>query len=65
MFVYKPVPSPIDRIKNRIRWRIIIKCKLNEKIVNMLNETLLKINKEIIKNSNIRIMCDINPNNML
>ena len=65
MFIYKPVPSPIDRIKNRIRWRIIIKCKLNEKIVNMLNETLLKINKEIIKNSNIRIMCDINPNNML
>ena len=65
ILIYKPVPSPIDRIKNKIRWRIIIKCKLNEEIINMLNETFLKLNQEVIKNSNTRIFCDINPNNML
>ena len=65
--IFKPVPSPIDKIKNKIRWRIIIKCKLNEKIVSMLNETFEKANKEIAKNdkSKLRIICDINPTNML
>lgn len=67
MSIFKPVPSPIDRIKNKIRWRIIIKCKLNEKIVCILNEVLEKINKEILKNNKngIRVICDINPTNML
>ena len=67
MNVFKPVPAPIDRIKNKIRWRIIIKCKLNEKIIVLLNEVLQKANKEISKNKNnqTKIICDINPNNMM
>lgn len=28
--VYSPMPSPINKIKNRYRWRIIIKCKLRK-----------------------------------
>ena len=27
--VYRPVVAPISKIKNKYRWRIIIKCKLN------------------------------------
>ncbi len=67
MNVFKPVSAPIDRIKNKIRWRIIIKCKLNEKIIVLLNEVLQKANKEISKNKNnqTKIICDINPNNMM
>lgn len=67
MLIFKPVPAPIDRIKNKVRWRIIIKCKLNENIITLLNETLERFNKEISKNKNneTRIICDVNPNNML
>ena len=67
MFIFKPVPSPIDKIKNKIRWRIIVKCKLNEQIVCILNEALERINKEILRNNknSIRVICDINPTNML
>ena len=65
MDIYKPVPAPIDRIKNKTRWRIIIKCKLNENIVTMLNEVLNKSSNEILKNLDIKISCDINPNNMI
>lgn len=38
-----------------------------KKIVSMLNETFEKANKEIAKNdkSKLRIICDINPTNML
>ena len=67
MFIFKPVPSPIDKIKNKIRWRIIVKCKLNEQIVCILNEALERINKGILRNNknSIRVICDINPTNML
>ena len=27
--IYKPAPSPIDKIQNRYRWRIIIKGKMD------------------------------------
>ena len=30
MQVYSPMPAPINKIKNRYRWRIIIKCKLRK-----------------------------------
>lgn len=63
---YKPVPAPIDRIKNKIRWRIIVKCKLNKNIIHDLNEVQADINKYITKNKNSsRVIIDINPNNMM
>ena len=67
MFVFKPVPSPIDRIKNKVRWRIIIKCKLNEQIVSILNKILEKVNTEVSKSklSTARITIDVNPNSMM
>ena len=30
MSIYAPMPCPISKIKNRYRWRIIIKCKLRK-----------------------------------
>ena len=27
IILYKPVPAPVDKIKNKVRWRLIIKCK--------------------------------------
>ncbi len=60
--VLKPLPAPIDKIKNRYRWRIIIKAKVNDKLIEIINECLY--NKEILKN-NARIIADINPINMM
>ena len=60
--IYKPVTSPISKIKNKYRWRIIAKCNLNNTIVNLVNDTLEEYYKLKIKN--VRIIADINPNNM-
>ena len=60
--VLKPLPAPIDKIKNRYRWRTIIKAKVNDKLIDIINECLYS--KEILKN-NARIIADINPTNMM
>lgn len=60
--IYKPVSSPIDRIKNKYRWRIIIKCKLNSVILDLLN--FATNDENISKCKNTRIIVDINPNTM-
>ena len=60
MNILKPVPSPIDRIKNKIRWRVIVKCKLNDKIISLLNKSVKNVESD-----KTRIIVDINPNSML
>ena len=60
--IYKPVASPISKIKNKYRWRIIAKCNLNNTIVNLVNTTLEEYYK--LKFKNTRVVADINPNNM-
>lgn len=60
--ILKPLPAPIDKIKNRYRWRIIIKAKVNDKLIDIINECLY--NKELLKD-NARIIADINPTNMM
>lgn len=62
LFVYKPVPAPIDRIKNKFRWRIIVKCKVNSTILNLLK--FATNDDKIEKSKNTRIIVDINPNTM-
>ena len=66
ILLYKPVPAPIEKIKNRIRWRIIVKCKVNDEIIKSINDTINKANEKI-KNSkkDTRIIVDINPTNMM
>ncbi len=63
IILYKPVPAPIDKIKNKIRWRIIIKCKLDDEIIKALNKTLKEIENKNIKD--LKIVIDVNPTNMM
>lgn len=60
--ILKPLPAPIDKIKNRYRWRIIVKASISDELISIINECLY--DKEILKN-NARIIADINPTNMM
>ena len=59
LLIYKPLPCPIDKIKNRYRWRIILKGKLNNKIIDIIN---LAINS--IDTKTTRMIVDTNPSNL-
>lgn len=61
--VLKPMPSPIDKIQNRFRWRIIIKGIMTENANGILNEYLQKFYNCTYKNTKVTI--EINPNNMM
>ena len=56
IILYKALPSPIDKIKNKYRWRILIKCKFSEEIIKLMNETLEEYYKLKKKNTRITIM---------
>ena len=61
--IFKPLPAPIDKIKNKYRWRIIIKGKLNNNIIDIINTILLDITKKGFKKTSVIV--DVNPNNMM
>ena len=63
IMLYKPVPAPIDKIKNKYRWRIIIKCKFGDNIIDIINECIEEVFNK--KNSIVKMIVDVNPNNML
>ena len=60
MNIYNPMPSPIDKIKDRYRWRILIKCKFTNSIIDKINKSTTNI-----KGNSIRVNIDVNPNNMI
>ena len=64
LLLYSPLPAPIDKIKNKYRWRIIIKCIYNEKINKLLKDAL-NLGYNETKNSDTRIVIDLNPNTMI
>ncbi len=61
--IFQPMPSPIDKIQNRYRWRIIIKGKMNDELNKILNDCLKKFYMKDIKTTKMSI--DVNPNNMI
>ena len=61
VLLYSPVPAPIDKIKNKYRYRMIIKCLYNNQINELLEQTI-KAN-EIKKD--VRLSIEINPQNMM
>mgnify|MGYP002549694111 FL=1 len=61
--VFKPVPSPIDRIQNKFRWRIILKGNMTQEVNEILNDYLKKVYDKNLRNTKISI--DVNPNNMM
>lgn len=63
VLLYSPVPCPIDKIKDRYRMRIIIKCLYDDKVHDLLNGALKEF--ELMKTKNSRLAIQINPNNML
>ena len=60
--IFKPVPAPISKIKNKYRWRIIIKTILNNNIINAINSSLQEYYGYNYKGT--RVIIDTNPNNM-
>ena len=66
IMLYKALPAPIDRIQNKYRWRILIKCKFGEDIIKLMNDTIDKSQKiKECKNGDVKISIDVNPNSML
>ena len=63
IILYKALPSPIDKIKNKYRWRILIKCKFGEKITDLIYDVLEEFQK--LKSKSTKITIDLNPNNMM
>lgn len=63
IILYKPIPAPVDKIKNKIRWRLLIKCKLDDKIINALTECNESLRKQNLKD--VKTIIDINPTNMM
>ena len=61
--IFKPIPSPIDKIQNRYRWRIIIKGNMEKECNEIINACLIKFYGQRYKNT--KIFVDVNPNNMI
>ncbi len=61
--VLKPMPSPIDKIQNKFRWRIIIKGNMTEAANTVINKCLQNIYDANYKNT--RVTVDVNPNSMI
>lgn len=61
--VFKPMPSPIDKIQNKYRWRIIIKGNMTENANEVLNNCLKQVYDKNLKYT--RVWVDVNPNSMM
>ncbi len=63
ILIYKPVPALIDKIQNKYRWRMIVKCKVNAKILDLIKYSITDV--QITKMKNTSIVVDVNPNNLM
>ena len=61
--VFKPMPSPIDKIQGRYRWRIIVKGNMTKNIYDIFNDCLKSIYSFNLKST--RVSIDVNPNSMM
>ena len=62
--VFPAIPAPIEKIQNKIRWRIIAKGKVTNDVIIIINKCL----KNLYDMKNVRktsIIVDVNPNNMM
>ena len=60
--IFEPMPAPIEKIQNKLRWRIIAKGQVNKDITIILNKALQNIYLKNPKHTKLTI--DINPNNL-
>lgn len=63
LLIYKPLPSPIDKIQNTYRWRIVVKGRLNKKAISTIKNAIEPFYGG--KNKDVSIVVDSNPNNMM
>ncbi len=63
VLIYEPVPAPISKIKNSYRWRILMKCRFSNNIIDLINNILSRYYKLNYKGT--RLIIDVNPNNMM
>ena len=61
VLLYSPLPCPIEKINDKYRWRMIIKCIYDKKMNKLLKETLEEFYK---LKTNTRLSIKQNPNNM-
>lgn len=59
-----PSRAPLSKIKNKYRWRIVIKCKELDKLIDVLTKVSDSYYSNSTKNS-VALSVDINPVNML
>ncbi len=62
LVVYTPRPAPIDKIKNRYRFRIILKGSFDDVANRAIQEVL---EESYQKGMKTRIVVDINPSSMM
>ena len=56
------MPAPISKINDNYRWRVLLKSKVSDDIINTINFCL--DNFEDKKSKDTKLSFDINPNNM-
>ena len=62
--VFMPMPAPIDKIKNKYRWRIVGKGRINDEVTIVINKCLKNVyDSGTYKKTNIAV--DVNPTNMI
>ncbi len=57
------MPAPISKINENYRWRVLIKSKVMENTIDIINYCL--DNFEQNKSKETKLSFDINPNNMM
>jgi len=62
--VLGPTPSNLSRINNKYRWRILIKCNMNDKIKTIINN-LIKGHNKTKESKWITMHIEYNPNNIV
>ena len=63
LLVYRPVPSPIEKIQNVFRWRIIVKGRLNKMAIAVIKKAVEPFYGG--KYKDVSIVVDSNPNSMM
>ena len=63
IILYQGMPAPIDKIKNKYRFRIIIKCKFGEDIIKLIEDMQEQYNQtKQCKQGITKLSIDLNPN---
>ncbi len=60
---FKPMPAPISKINDNFRWRILVKAKVTDDVIDKLNYCLENFSN--MKSNDTKISFDINSNNMV